>query len=116
MPAEQFPAVALTLQSEPGAALPAGPALSENDRAVITMSGWPPPSRSPMRTAWGVNGHGPTPALLFSDASPAHGAIACGEIITRPNCGEALRASWVSRSSLGMSMRLRTARVRPSIT
>ncbi len=69
-----------------------------------------------MRTGVGVFGQGPTPALLFSAAEPAHGGIACGEIITRANWGDALRACCAMRSACGMSMRLSTARVRPSIT
>jgi len=94
--------------------------------APITTSGTPPPSTSPMRTAWGiaaVEGQSPTPAL------PAHGGRPRGEVAVRPNPplaagtvdpvtggSSAARAAISARSAGGMSMRLRTARVLPSRT
>src|SRR3954449_9360305 len=56
-------------------------------RAVTTMSGTRSPLRSPIRVASGTVGHWPTPTSLFSAAEPAHGGNACGEDMTRANCG-----------------------------
>ncbi len=64
-------------------------------------------------------GQGPTPTLLFSASDPAQGAMACADERTRANCGAtvgATNAAWVWRSAGGMSMRLSTARVAPSMT